>query len=415
MTIVMVTISYFVLIASGCYDLSLKQRDSGPITDDSGVDSSFETVATTGGFDSVSVNGGPKAGDGSTVDNAGATRGGSENNTDTGEKTGGAGGSGGAAGSGENTGVGENAGSSGGSGGAAGGSGISCTCSTNDACCDGCLPKNEGGSCVTDNIDCTDDICRAGKCVHELKRGFCLIDGACYADVRENPANRCQFCDVSVNTGKWRNKISGSSCDDGFYCNGPDTCDDAGDCSNHAGNPCTSSDLCKQCDEISDTCTYLTSMTWYDSTSNLSWQVTPSTYMDWQSAVDYCEGLTLCGRDSWRLPTISELRSLIRGCAATQTGGNCGATDSCYNYSCAAPYTCNGCTEGAGPAAGYYWPAEIKGVREIERGGGEWSSSSFHLTENNTDDAWIVNFGSGIIAYGERTIKEDARCVRTGQ
>jgi hypothetical protein len=51
---------------------------------------------------------------------------------------------------------------------------------------------------------------------------------------------------------------------------------------------------------------------WYDSTSRLYWEIIPSggSMMAWQSAIDYCEQLNLSGHDDWRLPTISELRSL---------------------------------------------------------------------------------------------------------
>jgi len=66
---------------------------------------------------------------------------------------------------------------------------------------------------------------------------------------------------------------------------------------------------------------------WYDSSSGLTWQNPPTkTRMNWQAAVDYCSSLTFA-EGGWRLPTIGELRTLIRGCVDTETSGNCGVND----------------------------------------------------------------------------------------
>ena len=47
--------------------------------------------------------------------------------------------------------------------------GLTCTCSKQDQCCDGCSPINEAKSCKSDSLDCTKDLCRQGECAHELK------------------------------------------------------------------------------------------------------------------------------------------------------------------------------------------------------------------------------------------------------
>jgi hypothetical protein len=96
------------------------------------------------------------------------------------------------------------------------------------------------------------------------------------------------------------------------------------------------------------------------------WQTAPSParYI-LSTAQAYCAGLTLGGYHDWRVPDIDALRSLIRGCPATMTGGSCGVTDQCLKSSC---YTssCGGCAQDAGPANGCYWPSQIDGVCVVD-------------------------------------------------
>ena len=33
--------------------------------------------------------------------------------------------------------------------------------------------------------------------------------------------------------------------------------------------------------------------------------------LSWKAAIDYCESLSLCDHDDWRLPNINELRSIV--------------------------------------------------------------------------------------------------------
>ena len=104
--------------------------------------------------------------------------------------------------------------------------------------CDGAESCNESAAlCVHAGNPCgTDQACdeMADACVSTCSG--CLIDGYCYADNQSNPANICQVCTVSNSTTAWSDN-DGTTCDDGAYCNGADTCS-AGSCSAHAGNPC---------------------------------------------------------------------------------------------------------------------------------------------------------------------------------
>jgi len=54
-----------------------------------------------------------------------------------------------------------------------------------------------------------------------------------------------------------------------------------------------------------------------DNVTGLEWQqaTAPGTYT-WQHAMDYCAGLTLDGKDDWRLPTVKELLELFDNSAA---------------------------------------------------------------------------------------------------
>jgi hypothetical protein len=135
------------------------------------------------------------------------------------------------------------------------------------------------------------------------------------------------------------------------------------------------------------------------------WQKTLSTTtMTWAPAVAYCSNLVLAGYDDWRLPTISELRSLIRGCAATATGGSCGVTDACSQRTVCWSSACNGCTFNGGPDGGCYWPSALEGGCYFT-----WSSTDI---PDYGDSAWGMNFIDASTGEGGKTGGGYVRCVR---
>lgn len=151
---------------------------------------------------------------------------------------------------------------------------------------------------------------------------------------------------------------------------------------------------------------------WTDLTSGLMWQVrSTSLRLDWYSAIDHCNSLVYAGYNDWKLPSISELRSLIRGCPATQTGGDCGITESCLDHSkICYNDECVGCELNEGPANGCYLSEDIGKNLLGESGcrGFYWSTSlcTDYSYSSYDYNAWGINFnyaGLGTIArYEER-------------
>lgn len=161
-------------------------------------------------------------------------------------------------------------------------------------------------------------------------------------------------------------------CNDSTYWEGS-LCADLPVCNTSSGTPCKD---------------FTTGLTWSSKTETMSWQ----------DANDYCENAVLGGFTDWRLPTIDELRTLIKNCGRTIAGGECGVTDpDCLSESCYDEEKCR-CEDD--PTGGH------SGFGET---GWFWSAS----VQSDTV-AWTVDFQSGEVNGSE---KEDdiniyARCVR---
>ena len=96
--------------------------------------------------------------------------------------------------------------------------------------------------------------------------------------------------------------------------------------------------------------------------------------MNWEDSLKYCEGLSLGGKDDWRLPNIKELMSM-------------------------------------GDATLIY-PSMDKEVFPTVKGANNYWSSS---TEGkHTTKGWKFGAGFGIAEYSEKTESLNVRCVRGG-
>lgn len=52
-------------------------------------------------------------------------------------------------------------------------------------------------------------------------------------------------------------------------------------------------------------------LTWKDPKTGLEWQRETPGKMSWKEALDYAKSLVLDGKSDWRLPTVTELESLL--------------------------------------------------------------------------------------------------------
>lgn len=147
---------------------------------------------------------------------------------------------------------------------------------------------------------------------------------------------------------------------------------------------------------------------WEDPDSGLIWQNPPAEdLMEWQEAKDYCAYLLLKNRDDWRLPTINELRSLVRNCPGTMTDGECQVTDDCLDSLCWNNKHCGhfDCYHSIDdPTEGCLWPDEILGECHCY-----WTF--FTTNVMNYDYAWFVDFETGAINYSA-DVYYSTRCVR---
>lgn len=99
-----------------------------------------------------------------------------------------------------------------------------------------------------DGLDCTYDYCVSMEsCNHNLKPGWCLVNGVCTKDGDSDPQNPCMTCQTPIATDRYVPDNS-RSCDDGNPCTKGDRCLD-GMCVGSPlqcddSNPCTK-DFCE--------------------------------------------------------------------------------------------------------------------------------------------------------------------------
>jgi hypothetical protein len=164
---------------------------------------------------------------------------------------------------------------------------------------------------------------------------------------------------------------------------------------------------------------------WNDPATNLSWQdphkdaFTPDdTGLTQKDAIRYCEELVLGGYDDWRLPSIDELRTLIRGNPDTETGGDCPVHDN-SSKDAMDDETCAQIAEYGGPGVGgCYWVPELTGVcnKPDPADEGARPLETVSSTVASDDEFWVgcVLFDRGTAVFNHIYSLADVRCVRDG-
>jgi hypothetical protein len=148
---------------------------------------------------------------------------------------------------------------------------------------------------------------------------------------------------------------------------------------------------------------------WLDPATGLCWENPPSGILvAWVAAATYCEDLSSGSGLPWRLPAIDELRTLVRGCPGTETGGPCGVSSTCpSSATCFDVSACASCPSRAGPGpGGCYWPDEF-GTAAC---GWYWSSIP---APDRPGWTWGLGFDNAAIYLSEQTCTTCwVRCVR---
>lgn len=147
----------------------------------------------------------------------------------------------------------------------------------------------------------------------------------------------------------------------------------------------------------------------YDPASRLTWSKKADLTYNWNGAGKYCVGLSEGGYSDWRLPDISELRTLIMNCPGTAAGGECGVVEtdesgdpatSCLSYNECMNDACKGCAFDENNPGQY---------SKFGDSGEFWSSSS---RADLTSIAWVVYFDRGYVYNSDKSNNFYVQCVR---
>ena len=152
--------------------------------------------------------------------------------------------------------------------------------------------------------------------------------------------------------------------------------------------------------------TVFTAMFFMVGCHKLQWSNRSPDKMNWPKAIEYCRNLNEGSHSDWRLPDIDELRTLIKNCPKTETGGECKwsekngilAEKRCF------PVDTSCFCEEIENSKGYY-----------SRLGDDNLLWSYSTDSFLTTEAWGVYFRRGAVVENDKLSERYyVRCVRDG-
>jgi hypothetical protein len=286
------------------------------------------------------------------------------------------------------------------------------SCDDGDACTLGDMCDADGTCQPGPPLQCSDpspsdlcvqapSVCRAGLCVGTPRPAgrVCGNVQGCYR-MECNGNGACEpalYCATPANTCQVAACLDGTEC--GFVIKEGAGCDENEDCApDRECNMETCQCWVPPCGAYG---------TWPDPVTGLVWARDTSGAMGtWANAMNRCAAAASSTGLNWRLPNITELRSLLRGCPDTVAGGACPVSPQCSNTDDQICWldSCGGCSYAGGPGlVGTYRDPCIQG------GYTDWSSTE---AVDNPEAVWVVNHIYGEVTVTSKTESKFGRCVR---
>jgi len=196
---------------------------------------------------------------------------------------------------------------------------------------------------------------------------------------------------------------------------------------NYCSDGTISTEICNEEGTAGDACGCTTYSVWCDDDTGLCWQDPQKDAYDKGNggvtsfdAQRYCEELVLDGYDDWRLPNITELRSIIQGNALTRSNGLCYIENgsSMNDQPILKQIPCLGKANSlTGPdERGCYWKTELTGTCNNVDPASSTHYLEFWSTTKAADDPenWVayVFFDTASVGFNHSLSLGEVRCVR---
>lgn len=134
----------------------------------------------------------------------------------------------------------------------------------------------------------------------------------------------------------------------------------------------------------------------YSKNFKIVWYEKAQKSVYWEEAKIYCENLKEDNFFNWRLPTISELKTIVRNCPSIQNKEICKISENCLHSNCLTSCSCS---------------FDSSGIYSIFSDTDRfWSSSEL---PNNKHRVWSINFNNAGIVDVYKMEKNSVRCVRS--